>query len=222
MEGVPGGGLLVGEGEAEEGVFAVEAADELQGGGAAVEHPASGDEAGVAREVGVLEGGAGVGHGDVDVHVLQGLGHVALKVKDLDRSLAFYTGKLGFREMMRLHRDDGRVWLVYLRITDDQYLELFPEAAGDRAPADEANGINHFCLTVDDIGGVVSDLEKQDVPLFRPLKEGADRNRQAWILDPDGQRILVDASYSPSSTASDIDKLNSMVESLRFVPAVQE
>lgn len=43
-----------------------------------------------------------------------------------------------------------------------------------------------------------------------------------WILDPDGQRILVDASYSPSSTASDIDKLNSMVESLRFVPAVQE
>lgn len=37
-----------------------------------------------------------------------------------------------------------------------------------------------------------------------------------WILDLDGQRIVVNASYSPGSTASDIDKLSSMVESLRF------
>ena len=43
-----------------------------------------------------------------------------------------------------------------------------------------------------------------------------------WLLDLDGQRIVVDASYSARSTASDIDKLNSMVESLHFVPAAQE
>ena len=37
-----------------------------------------------------------------------------------------------------------------------------------------------------------------------------------WILDLDGQRIVVDASYSARSTRSDIDKLKSMVGSLQF------
>ena len=59
---------------------------------------------------------------------ISSLAHVALKVKDMDRSLDFYVGKMGFPEMFRLHRD-GKLWIVYLRITDDQYLELFPDGA---------------------------------------------------------------------------------------------
>jgi hypothetical protein len=43
-----------------------------------------------------------------------------------------------------------------------------------------------------------------------------------WILDADGQRIVVNAAYSAGSTASDIHKLTAMVESLEFVPAAQE
>lgn len=38
-----------------------------------------------------------------------------------------------------------------------------------------------------------------------------------WILDADGQRIVVDAAYSDiDSTPSDIDKLTSMVQSIEF------
>jgi hypothetical protein len=37
-----------------------------------------------------------------------------------------------------------------------------------------------------------------------------------WILDVDGQRLLVNAAYTPKSSAKDIDKLTSMVESLKF------
>src|SRR5260370_29210470 len=76
---------------------------------------------------------------------ITGIGHVALKVKDLDRSLAFYTEKIGFPEMFRLNHDDGRPWLIYLRITDHQYLEILPGAVQESAPGPEANGINHFC-----------------------------------------------------------------------------
>ena len=72
------------------------------------------------------------------------IGHVALKVKDLDKSLAFYIEKMGFSEMLRLNHDDGRVWLVYLRITDDQYLEIFPDAVQDSAPGPETNGKTTF------------------------------------------------------------------------------
>ncbi len=117
------------------------------------------------------------------------IGHVAVRVADIDRSLAFYTGRLGFPEMLRLHRDDGSLWLVYLRVTDEQYLELFPDARGGRAPPEDANGLNHLCLTVGDIEAAIAGLVERGVPLLRPLKRGADGNRQAWIEDPDGNRI---------------------------------
>jgi len=116
------------------------------------------------------------------------LNHVAVRAKDLDRSLDFYVNKLGFPEMFRLDRD-GKLWIVYLRITDDQYLELFGDGEGDRAPATEVVGPNHFCLGVVDIDGVIAQLAERGVPLTRPKKMAIDGNNQAWIEDPDGNRI---------------------------------
>jgi len=88
------------------------------------------------------------------------LGHVALKVKDVERTLAFYVGKLGCAEMMRLNKPDGSLWIVYLRVTDDQYIEIFPGAVGDRSPGWDAIGVNHFCLCVDDLDGVLAQMRK--------------------------------------------------------------
>jgi hypothetical protein len=42
-----------------------------------------------------------------------------------------------------------------------------------------------------------------------------------WILDADGQRLVVNAAYTPKSTAADIDKLSSMVESLKFIESAE-
>jgi lactoylglutathione lyase len=120
---------------------------------------------------------------------IAGLAHVAIKVTDLERSLDFYVGKLGFSEMLRLNKDDGSVWLIYLRITDDQYLEIFPGAENDRAPGWNANGMNHMCLAVDDIKALVAEIEAAGIPLLMPLKLAVDGNWQAWIEDPDGNRI---------------------------------
>lgn len=119
------------------------------------------------------------------------LGHVALRVADIDRSIEFYTRKLGCDEMLRLHYDDGSLFLVYLRITDDQYLELFPYGVGDQTPGRDVVAINHFCVTVENIDETLADLARAGVPLARPLKMGADGNRQAWIEDPDGTRIEI-------------------------------
>ncbi len=79
---------------------------------------------------------------------LAGIGHVALKVADMERSLAFYRDRLGFAEMMRLAHDDGSLWLVYLRVTDTQFLELFPGGEGARAPGPDVTAVNHFCLEI--------------------------------------------------------------------------
>jgi lactoylglutathione lyase len=117
------------------------------------------------------------------------LGHVALKVKDIDRTLDFYVGKLGFPEMIRLNKPDGSLWIVYLRVTDDQYIEIFPGAVGERAPGWDAIGVNHFCLCVDDLDRILAQLEDAGIPLLIGKKTGIDNNYQAWIEDPDGNRI---------------------------------
>ena len=45
---------------------------------------------------------------------------------------------------------------------------------------------------------------------------------RVWILDVDGQRLVVDAAHAAESPASDNEKLTSMVNSLHFVPVVPE
>ena len=120
---------------------------------------------------------------------INGLGHLAIKVKDLDVSLDFWRDRVGLQEMHRLKRDDGATWLVYLRITDMQFLELFPGAETDHAPGEEANGVLHICLTIDDLDAEVARLQKAGVKIVSPITGGLDGNRGAWIHDPDGNRI---------------------------------
>jgi lactoylglutathione lyase len=120
---------------------------------------------------------------------LAGIGHVALKVADVGRSLEYYRDRLGFSELMRLNHQDGSLWLVYLRITDTQFLELFPGGKGARAPGSDVTAINHSCLECDDLDATAAKLGEAGIQLTVQPKTGADRNRQCWIEDPDGNRI---------------------------------
>ena len=120
------------------------------------------------------------------------LGHINLKVIDLQASIDFYT-KLGFPEFLRLTQADGRPWIVYMRITDELYIELLPGGKG-RAGDQQATGLNHLCLTTPDIEMTVAELAKLSIPLVSPLdpaKRGVDHNRGCWIVDPDGNRIEI-------------------------------
>lgn len=122
----------------------------------------------------------------------EALGHIALRVNDLDASLAFYA-KLGFPEFLRLTEEDGSPWICYLRITDDSYLELFPGAEGGNVPNNNRAGVNHLCLTTSDIEAAEHYLTSVGVPLEAPRNpnRGADGNRGMWVVDPDGNRIEI-------------------------------
>jgi lactoylglutathione lyase len=126
------------------------------------------------------------------------LAHVALRARDIEPMVDFYAKTLGFTEMFRLNQDDGALMLVYLRITDDQYLELFPNGVGDGPAPREAVGLNHLCLAVADLDATVVALAERGVPLTRPLITGRDNNRQVWISDPDGNRVEL-MEMSPAS-----------------------
>ena len=117
------------------------------------------------------------------------IAHWALKVHDLERSLGFYRDTLGFEEMMRIDQDDGQLMLVYLRVTDTQFVELFPRGKGDVAPDEDTTSMHHVCLQVNSIADTADALTAAGVPLFRAAKLGLDGNNQCWIKDPDGNRI---------------------------------
>ena len=119
-----------------------------------------------------------------------GIGHCAIRARNFDAMMAFYTQTLGFEEMYRLRNDEGAVRLGYVRVTDTQFLEVFPGGIGEEAPPPIHRGVSHICLTVEDIEDTIADLAARGVTLTRPLKTGpADRNRQAWIEDPEGNRF---------------------------------
>ena len=120
---------------------------------------------------------------------IKGIAHWALKVADFERSLGFYRDTLGFPEMMRINFGDGRLMLVYLRVTDTQFLEIFPHANGGEAPGDDANCLHHICLQVENIAATAKALESAGVKIWRAPKLGLDGNNQCWIMDPDGNRI---------------------------------
>ena len=110
---------------------------------------------------------------------ITGFGHAAIKVKDLDASLAFYRDRLGFPEMLRLHNKDGSTWLVYLRITDEVFLEIFPGAEKSQVPR---RGCSHW------IPPAVNAVDRG--PCARPTRTAPPPERP-------GRRILITAHSHP-------------------------
>lgn len=114
------------------------------------------------------------------------LAHTAFAVHDIDVALAFYE-KLGLSESFRLNREDGSLMLVYLHISGDRFLELFPN--GPEPAIDRTQSFRHICLQTDDLIGTVETLRSQGITIDREPKRGLDHNLQAWIKDPDGNAI---------------------------------
>jgi catechol 2,3-dioxygenase-like lactoylglutathione lyase family enzyme len=70
---------------------------------------------------------------------LAGIAHFAIRVHDLDASVAFYL-KLGFVRAFALSRD-GAVYEAFLKINDHQFIELYPTT-----PQDSQVGFLHLCF----------------------------------------------------------------------------
>ena len=126
--------------------------------------------------------------------MIKGFAHICFTVKDLDSAIAFYQGKLGFRHAFDFINDQGKRFGVYLHIGGRNFIELFQGAPP--VPADKAS-YRHFALEVDDIEKTVAALRAQGVETT-PVQMGSDHSWQAWIADPDGNKIELHG-YTPQS-----------------------
>lgn len=114
------------------------------------------------------------------------IGHPAFACHDLERTLAFYS-LLGITESFRLNRDDGSLMLIYMHVSGDRFIEIFPN--GPEPDPNRKQSFMHLCLVTDDLHAIVEKLRAAGVKIEIEPKLGLDHNWQAWVQDPDGNSI---------------------------------
>ncbi len=121
---------------------------------------------------------------------VNGYGHLALNVSDMDRAVAFYCDVLGFENAFELpHPETGKRWITYLYAHRGQWLELFVGGENRIEYRKDNIGFSHICLETEDLAATGKRILDAGWTLDRPVEKGCDGNDQCWIHDPDGNRI---------------------------------
>ncbi|MFW6006341.1 MAG: VOC family protein [Bacillota bacterium] len=121
--------------------------------------------------------------------MIKGIAHTAYVVEDLEKSIDFYSNILGFDKLFTMRDDEENPVLVYLKVKENQFIELFPASGSKEERKDSEIGYAHLCLEVDDINEIAQKMEEEGITLDTPPKKGKDGNYQCWIKDPDGNPI---------------------------------
>jgi len=118
--------------------------------------------------------------------------HTMIRVKDLDKSLDFYTRLLGMKELRKQDYPGGEFTLAFVGYGEEKdhtVIEL-THNWGQEEPYSLGNGFGHLAIGVPDIYGTCAQLEKEGVKIPRPpgpMKHGS--TVIAFIEDPDGYKI---------------------------------
>jgi len=126
--------------------------------------------------------------------MITGIAHACYITTDLERSIAFYRDKLAMTEAFPFLKTDGRKFGAYLHAGGRNFIEIFEGKPGAKA---EGQSYQHLCLEVKDIEGTVKALRAKGVEVTE-AKLGTDGSWQAWLADPDGNRIELH-EYTPTS-----------------------
>lgn len=124
---------------------------------------------------------------------LKGLDHVVLRVRDVERALAFYVGVLGCREERRI--DD--LGLIQLRAGESLIDLVGTETplgrAGGGEPAADGPNMDHFALALADFdtAAIRAHLEAHDISWTEPAtRYGAEGyGPSIYLRDPEGNTV---------------------------------
>src|SRR5918995_4655508 len=115
------------------------------------------------------------------------IGHVHLKVADLDRALEFYCGVLGFELMQKYGTQAAFVSAggYHHHIGLNTW-----ESQGGKAPAPGTTGLYHFAIRYPDrasLGDALRRLQQANVALQGASDHGV--SEALYLTDPDGNAI---------------------------------
>ena len=126
------------------------------------------------------------------------LSHLMLRVKDLDRSLHFYTQLLGMHVLRRTDYPEGKFTNTFIAYgPEDAFpaIELTHNWDRDK-PYLHGDGYGHFAIDVEDVYGFCEHLAKAGVTIVRPagpMKHGT--RVLAFVEDPDGYKVEIAQPY---------------------------
>ena len=118
--------------------------------------------------------------------------HTMIRVKDLEKSLDFYTRLLGMNLLRRKDYPSGEFTLAFVGYGDEDgstVIEL-THNWGQKDPYELGNGFGHLAVGVPDIYKTCERLAAEEVSIPRPpgpMKHGG--SVIAFIEDPDGYKI---------------------------------
>ena len=118
--------------------------------------------------------------------------HTMIRVRDLDKSLDFYTRLLAMKLMRRKDFPSGKFTLAFVGYgeeSDQAGVEL-THNWDQGQDCDLGNGFGHLAIGVADIHGTCERLRAEGVSIPRPpgpMKHGS--TVIAFIEDPDGYKI---------------------------------
>lgn len=124
-------------------------------------------------------------------HVL-GVAHVAFRVSDLGKAVAFYENFLGYAEPLSPNDGSGKTTIALVKVNDEQYVELLQGDARSQGQLD------HFALYTDDLAAMRGYLLTKRIPIFTDIHSGRVGNPFLTVRDPDGRPIEI-VQYSPNS-----------------------
>ena len=117
------------------------------------------------------------------------LGHLVLRVRDLDRSERFYTSVLGLRVT---NKRPGRMVFMSAGGDASHELALMPVAADAPGPEHDRVGLYHFAWEMDsfdDLKKLYQEMKQKDVKIGGIGDHGISIG--VYFFDPDGNEIEV-------------------------------
>jgi lactoylglutathione lyase len=117
--------------------------------------------------------------------------HTMIRVGDLERSLAFYTGVLGMAVLRRKDYPEGRFTLAFVGYgpeTEQAAIELTHN--WDTPRYELGAGFGHVALEVPDAAAACAEVKRRGGVVTReagPMKHGT--TVIAFVQDPDGYKI---------------------------------
>lgn len=117
--------------------------------------------------------------------------HTMLRVADLERSLAFYTGVLGMKLLRRTDYPDGKFTLAFVGFDDEAksaVIELTHNWGVEKYEL--GNAFGHIAIEVEDAYATCENIKQRGGKVVReagPMKHGS--TVIAFVEDPDGYKI---------------------------------
>ena len=136
---------------------------------------------------------------------VEGLSHAAIRTRNIEDSIRYYTEVLGLREAFRMFREDGSLGTVYLFLAPGQYLELFTDGTREGIKGPDVIGTCHLCLMTRDIRRSYEAVKNAGGPLDSEVKRGKSMCWMFWTHDPDGTQIEV-MEMPPESLQAQADQ----------------